>query len=194
MVVAVDAKGLILTSPNGIDWTSRSSATNEGLWTVRSNADQIVAAGGNGTIVTSPDNGNSWTSIESLDDGSIGLRGITWTDFSFILVGDTFGRSEINKDNTSMAFTSTDGTNWPPIDPGIDGVMQDIEWTGSRLLAVAFNSSLLTSTNSTHGKKYPQFPTMLSTAFSNTREQRSLAAATGLFCIGKIEIRVGMIL
>ena len=151
-LVAVGAKGLILTSPNGVDWTSRNSATRKDLWTVSSNSDHIVAAGDNGTVLTSPDS-NNWTSTQELDE-NIDLRGITWTDSSFILVGGTFGRSGLDE-NSSMAFASTDGTNWAPIDPGINDIMQDVAWTGSQLLAVAINSSLLTSTDNARWTEIP---------------------------------------
>ena len=147
-LVAVGAKGLILTSPNGIDWTSRNSATEESLWSVSSNSDQIVAAGSKGVILSSPDNGSSWVSIDNPDE-TLDLFGITWTGSSFVVAGGSYSSFSGLEEDTSIIFTSTDGTNWISIDPGINGVLQDIEWTGTQLLTVAENSNLLTSTDGT---------------------------------------------
>ena len=147
-LVAVGAKGLILTSPDGIDWTSRNSTTSNWLFTVSSNSDQIVAAGSKGAILTSSDNGSSWTNIDSVDE-NLDLFGSTWTGSSFVIAGGSYISVTGLKKDTSIIFTSTDGTKWTPIDPGVHGVLQAVEWTGSQLLAVAENSSLLTSSDGT---------------------------------------------
>jgi len=60
-LVAVGGKGLILTSPNGIDWTSRYAEPRDPLWAISANSDQIVAVGSFGTILTSSDGGAHWT-------------------------------------------------------------------------------------------------------------------------------------
>ena len=52
--VAVGASGTILTSPDGITWTARTSGTTNILYGVTWSGTQFVAVGGSGTIVTSP--------------------------------------------------------------------------------------------------------------------------------------------
>src|SRR4051812_6792240 len=54
-LVAVGDSGTILTSPDGITWTNRSSGTDQGLSSITWTGTQLVAVGGLGTILTSPD-------------------------------------------------------------------------------------------------------------------------------------------
>ena len=66
MFVAVGAAGALLTSPDGITWTARTSNTNSNLrhvaFATTASGEQIyVAVGDAGTIVSSPD-GVTWTS------------------------------------------------------------------------------------------------------------------------------------
>jgi len=145
-LVAVGANGLILTSPNGIDWTSRNSTTNNWLWAIDASSDLIVATGYYGTIIISSDGGISWTRIDGMDK-NIDLFGTTWTGSSFLVAGGTFRSAEGPKEDTGIIFTSTDGMNWTAIDPGVNGVLYDIEWTGTKFLAVTGNSYLLTSSD-----------------------------------------------
>jgi hypothetical protein len=81
--VAVGSRGIILTSPDGVNWTVRTSGTSDGAWPTglfvavgqtssppRTELDAerplhgvtyvFVAVGPYGTILTSPD-GVSWT-------------------------------------------------------------------------------------------------------------------------------------
>jgi hypothetical protein len=143
-LVAVGAKGLILTSPDGILWTSRNSATKEWLWAVSSNNDQVVATGSKGVILTSSDSGNNWITIDDANE-DLDLFGITWTGSSFVIAGGGYTSVTGLSNDTSIILTSTDGEKWTPSDPGVDGVLQDIEWTGSKLLAITENSYFLTS-------------------------------------------------
>ena len=57
-------EGTILTSPDGINWTSRTSGTSENLFGCTFGNELFVAVGSNGTILTSPD-GINWTSVSS---------------------------------------------------------------------------------------------------------------------------------
>jgi len=68
--------GTILTSPDGITWTKRTSGTWEYLKGVTSGNGLFVTDGNSGTILTSPD-GNSWTQRTS--GTSKYLRGVTYS-------------------------------------------------------------------------------------------------------------------
>ena len=62
--VAVGAGGTILTSSDGISWTSRTSGTSQPLTGISYGGSTFVAVGASGTILTSSD-GTSWTSRTS---------------------------------------------------------------------------------------------------------------------------------
>src|SRR5688500_19058323 len=58
--VAVGQAGVILTSPNGVDWTTRKSGTTIPLYSVTWTGTQLVSGGYGGDFFTSPD-GITWT-------------------------------------------------------------------------------------------------------------------------------------
>ena len=156
-LIAIGAKGLLLTSPNGIDWTTQNSTVHQTLLTVGvSSSNQIVIAGQSGALLTSTDSGTSWTHIEGIDK-NIHFFSITWTGSSFFIAGRT-------PDNENILLTSTDGLNWTPLTPQIKDPLQDIHWTGTRLLAITQHpdvfageqhSNLLTSTDGSTWSKIP---------------------------------------
>jgi hypothetical protein len=59
--VAVGHLGTVLTSPDGIDWTTRSSGTDARLSGIAWNGSHFIAVGESGAILSSPD-GINWTS------------------------------------------------------------------------------------------------------------------------------------
>jgi len=79
----------ILTSPDGVTWTARTSGTDR-LYGVTWGGNQFVAVGdyqyGDDTILTSP-NGVTWTARTSGTPN--GLRGVTWGVNRFVAVGDS---------------------------------------------------------------------------------------------------------
>jgi photosystem II stability/assembly factor-like uncharacterized protein len=62
--VAVGESGTILTSSDGITWTSRTSGTSEALYVVTYGNNTFVTVCDSGTILTSKD-GTTWTSRDS---------------------------------------------------------------------------------------------------------------------------------
>jgi hypothetical protein len=179
--IAVGSSGLILTSPDGIQWTPQNSGTDRWLNTVSSSNDLIVIAGGDhsnqegngGTILSSSD-GINWTSTSGLDE-NLDLMSVTWTGATFTAVGGIFHK---DSDNESRVLTSSDGTDWATVNPGINSIIRDVHWTGSRLLAVSNeNSILLTSTD---GHSWTLSPTLSSNGQNSIIEyQRSTLIAGG---------------
>ncbi|MBK5962583.1 hypothetical protein CCR95_00275 [Thiocystis minor] len=96
-LVAVGANGSILTSSDGIDWTSRDSGTSNWLKSVAWNGSLFVAVGDSGTILTSAD-GVAWTA-HSLDMVS-GLFDVAWGANQFVAVGE------------NVLLRSSDGVSW----------------------------------------------------------------------------------
>jgi len=82
--VAVGISGIILTSPNGIAWTTRTSGTGLPLDGVNWSGTQFVAVGAGGIILTSPD-GITWTPQASGTTNR--LFGVVWSGTQSVIVG-----------------------------------------------------------------------------------------------------------
>ena len=76
MFVTVGQSGTILTSSDGISWTSRTSGTTNTLYGITYGNSTFVTVGVSGTILTSSD-GVTWTSRTS--GTSENLIGVTYS-------------------------------------------------------------------------------------------------------------------
>jgi hypothetical protein len=112
-----------------------------------------MAVGGNGAIVTSTDQGHTWTQLNS-GITNIWLHGVTWSGMQYIVVGES---------NTILS--SPDGTIWtsrfPPLF-GRDVILLSVAWSGNGFVAAGYeqfypNSGLKTVIfNSTDGKTWTE--------------------------------------
>jgi hypothetical protein len=84
LFVAVGEGGAILTSPDGVSWTARTSGTGDWLFGVTYGNGLFVAVGEGGTILTSRD-GVSWTARTS--GTSNWLYGVAYGNGLFVAVG-----------------------------------------------------------------------------------------------------------
>ncbi len=66
--IAVGEDGVILTSPDGIDWVQQTSGTRAGLNAVTSYGADIFIVGQDATVLRSTDHGESWT-VKHSEDG-----------------------------------------------------------------------------------------------------------------------------
>ncbi len=81
---AMSEGGAILTSPDGVTWTSRNPGIEVNLRGVTYGNGSFVVVGDGGAILTSPD-GITWT---SRNPGiGVNLHGVTYGDGSFVVVG-----------------------------------------------------------------------------------------------------------
>jgi len=131
--VSVGGSGTILTSPDGSNWTTRRSGTQEFFGGIVWSGTQFVVVGlqnpGNGVILTSPD-GISWT---PRNPGTTSpLFGVTWSGTQFVATG------------FSTTITSPDGITWTPRNPGVFGSINGIACSGTTCAAVG-NVGILTS-------------------------------------------------
>lgn len=110
---AIGDTGTILTSNDGLTWTTQTSGVSENLYgiTYNSTTGDFIAVGDNNTIIISSDNCVTWTST------SLFVQPIsTYTlDGGEFLSG--FGPEElvpgVVSDNLAMIVTTRPGTNWP---------------------------------------------------------------------------------
>jgi hypothetical protein len=84
LFIAVGQKGSITTSPNGIDWTPRTSKHTGFIWDVATDGQHLVAAAQWGRVLTSSDGAN-WTVHETELPGH--LTDVAFGNGTFIAVG-----------------------------------------------------------------------------------------------------------
>jgi hypothetical protein len=141
--VAVGDNGLILTSPDGSNWTSRShvsdSADNFNGVTYGSNLFVVVGQGGD--VRTSPD-GVTWTA-RTPQTGST-LTGVAYGNNEYVAVG-----------YAGTLVTSPDGTNWTSQTPETTDDLNGIAFGGGVFVAVGGFNTVVTSTDGIHWNKTP---------------------------------------
>lgn len=157
--VAVGSRNTVLTSPDGITWTSRSTGAPLDFWNapydlfgVAWSGTRFVAVGMdsygfNGIILTSPD-GVTWTTqVSGPSSGNpttttnpYTLVKVIWASGRFVAVGT-------NSNGSSGAIlTSADGLSWTPqtLSTTYSG-LNNVTWTGSRFVAVGASGTIETS-------------------------------------------------
>jgi hypothetical protein len=105
LYTAVGKKGTVLTSPDGVSWTSRSSGVSQYIEHVIWANNRYVAVGEKGLMITSPDSIN-WTVIPPVTPADI--EDIAYGNGTFVGVGgyfDFYGA-------VTTVITSTNGTDW----------------------------------------------------------------------------------
>lgn len=135
-----------MTSPNGINWTTRTAATDIFWQSVAfrpasSGVDPLfvaVARTGSGNRVMTSTNGITWT-IRASPDNS--WTGVTYGNGMFVAVGS------ITPGGVGLTgvMTSTDGTNWAVGSTPADNTWNSVTFGNGRFVAVA-NSSTVSGT------------------------------------------------
>jgi photosystem II stability/assembly factor-like uncharacterized protein len=120
--VAVGDAGTIVTSTDGITWTSRNSGTTNSLSGVAYGNGSFVTVGDAGTIVTSTD-GITWTSRNSGTTNS--LSGVAYGNGSFVAVGDA-----------GTIVTSTDGITWTSRNSGTTNSLSGVAYGNGSFVTV----------------------------------------------------------
>jgi len=128
--VAVGEYGTILTSPDGLSWTSRDAGTVSSFSGIVWDGGQFVVVGSEGTVLTSPD-GATWTGQTSGTTNF--MTDIVWSGSQFVAVGYGLGQ---------QVLTSPDGIAWTTRS-AVAGYlnMQSVAWNGSLFVAVTAASA-----------------------------------------------------
>jgi fibronectin-binding autotransporter adhesin len=167
-------QGALLTSPDAISWSVRSTGRLITLNGVTWNGTQFIAVGNTGNVTTSA-NGTVWTNRSTPTTAA--LRGVTWNGTQAIAVGDsgnvitsgdgvtwTNRTSGTNQSLTAVAataglaiavgsngtiITSPDGITWTNRTSGVSLGLNAVTWNGSFAVAVGTNSTITTSPDGT---------------------------------------------
>ncbi len=130
--VIVGQGGTILTSSDGITWTSRSG-TSSHLYGVSYTNSTFMAVGESGTILTSSD-GITWT-LRTSGTSSL-LRGVIYGNSTFVAVGDL-----------GTILTSSDGTSWTSRTSGTSSNLRGITYGNSTFVTVGDSGIIFTSSD-----------------------------------------------
>lgn len=128
--------GALLTSPDGVAWSPRSTGYFAALYGAIANNSLFVVVGGKGLILTSPD-GTVWTARSSPTSNNL-YHGI-WNGGEFVVVGE-YG----------TILTSPDGISWTSRSGGVPTDEQEdsftsVAWNGKLFVLVTNFGAILTS-------------------------------------------------
>jgi hypothetical protein len=133
--VVVREEGSIMTSPDGIKWTSRTSPTQKNLLGLFWDGHQYLAGGDRGTILASPD-GISWTNRVS--GSAINFYAFNFSGSRYVAVG-----------NDGIRISSDSVTWTAPVNAPTSVPFTACTWTGTEFLACGLgldqNATIYTS-------------------------------------------------
>lgn len=131
LYVVGGAGGFLATSPDGTNWTNRTSGTTRFLSGLERHDNGFVAVGDFGTILTSPD-GVTWTPRTS---GTTNwLYRVRQANEQFVAVGQN-----------GTVLTSPDTTLWTARTTGVTNWLNDAEFVAGKWFAVGNQGTVLTS-------------------------------------------------
>jgi len=121
---AVASGGLIITSPDGVNWTPQTLNVIHQLYGIAFSKvgvnKQYVVVGDRGLVATSTD-GSSWTF--QVTGVTTALLTIAWSpDLGLFVTGGSNG----------VLLTSPDGLSWTKQDSGFGAALEDVIWNGDR--------------------------------------------------------------
>ncbi len=164
VAVAVGARGTIITSPDGINWSGRASGAKTSFHRVVWTGSRFVAVG-DGNVISSS-NGTEWSIIST----GLTAYGLCWNGAQFVAVGTQGGIA-----------TSPDGNIWTRRTSGTASNLFGIAWSGSQFVAVGWNGTIVSSAD---GITWQSRTSGTTTNFSNvawTGSQFAAVANAGIF-------------
>jgi hypothetical protein len=131
--VAVGDSSSVFTSPDGINWTLRSSDASNGLAAVTYGSVGFVAVGAGGAIHGSS-TGQTWAGRVS--PVQYNLSGVTFDHGLYVAVGDA-----------GTVLTSSNSIDWEVRDSGTLSNLRDVAGGSASFVAVGDQGTILTSSN-----------------------------------------------
>ena len=139
--VVVGYSGTVITSPNALTWTPRTSNTTQTLWQVayrNTPPNVFVAVGASGTVITSP-NGVTWT---------VQASGITQTLMTVGYGNSLFVTSGSNSSSDAgHIWTSPNGITWTEQTSPAYEWFRDVLYAGGNYFLIG--GKIITSANGT---------------------------------------------
>ncbi|MBU6398983.1 MAG: hypothetical protein KGS61_01570, partial [Verrucomicrobia bacterium] len=162
--VIVGGNGGIVTSPDGLTWTPRSSGITNGLSAVGFGNGQFVAVGGT-TILTSS-NGVAWTGQASgMTDG---VNAVGYGSGHWVVVGAA-----------GTILTSTDGVAWTAQASGSTNGLYGVVFGSGQFVAVGDSGTILSSMDTVHWVQEFQNTVNMNLRCVTYGDGRFVAAAVG---------------
>ena len=138
-------QGVILTSPNGLDWTQRGGASTRQLRSLTEGRNGLIAVGNGGLLLTSTE-GTNWTRRDGITREN--LAGVTAQREQYVVVGGT---------TNAVLLISSNATDWQVISSSAHGPLQSVaRGVGDLVLGVGLGGSLAHITRK--GVQYSQSP------------------------------------
>ena len=127
--VAVGDVGKIMTSPDGITWTTRTSGTTQTLQGVYWDGSRYLAVGNGATILSSA-NGTSWSTLHT-GAAEVWLQAVSYSGTRYVAAGSL--------SNTAYVLTSVDGVTWTEnlTLPQNGRSLSGVAWSGQLFVASA---------------------------------------------------------
>ena len=129
LFVAVGDVGKIVTSPDGITWTTRTSGTTQTLQGVYWDGSRFLAVGDGATILSSA-NGTNWSTLHT-GAAEVRLQAVSYSGTRYVAAGSL--------SNSAYMLTSVNGVTWtenlsvPQNGRSISG----LAWSGQLFVASA---------------------------------------------------------
>jgi len=139
------SEDMILTSPDGQEWTEYTTGSSNGLFGIASADGRWVAVGNRGTILVASDRMN-WVTRSS--GNPVNLRDVAYGDRRYVAVG-----------NEGLVLTSTDGVTWRKQTNPTTNNLRGIAFAQGRFVAVgeegAQGGTILTTSNGVTWARQP---------------------------------------
>ncbi|RKP47897.1 hypothetical protein D7Z26_22040 [Cohnella endophytica] len=151
--VALGSNGELLTSPDGKDWTAKTTVGNNDVYlSAIAYGNGVYAAVGSSTmgngavLYTSVDGGNQWTK-KSYAGYMVSFSDIVYAGGKFVAVGGVRDMGMISQ-GKSVVLTSSDGENWDKKEFGTKP-LYGVAFNNNKFVAVG-DKTIITSTDGTN--------------------------------------------
>lgn len=127
--------------PAGPFWNKRAPLpTHNYLWDVEYLNGKYMAVGYEGTLLTSPD-GTEWDQIVVTAEKDVTLRGITYANGKYVIVGNPEGPTE------GRIYSSVDGENWVQSSTIGNNWLYDVTFGNGKFVIVGQGGAIFTSSD-----------------------------------------------
>ena len=129
--------GAILTSPDGLIWTSLSGSLSSYTFNAVANSGSVIVVVGNNCTRYVSNNGSNWINYSRTGTTNPNLKDVTYGNSIFVAVG-TDGRIETSSDDGATWVTRTSGTT-----ENLNGIVWNDD--DNEFIAVGDNNTILRS-------------------------------------------------